>query len=68
MGAGESKVSTALAVVAFVGLAAGAIYKLCASGASDSNKKTTKAPGRDGFIPRHDFEHNPNFRGLRKRN
>ncbi|KAJ8635124.1 hypothetical protein MRB53_009391 [Persea americana] len=86
MGAGESKeekkeatasevASTALAVGASVGLAAGAIYALLGSGSSNSvsneneNKKMMRAPGKNGeTMPRDDFEDNPKgyFRDLRK--
>ncbi|XXG52428.1 hypothetical protein AAC387_Pa03g0773 [Persea americana] len=58
----ESKATTALAVGASVGLAAGAIYSLLASGSSNSNcsGKMMKAPGQKGVtIPRDDFEDNP---------
>ncbi|XXG52421.1 hypothetical protein AAC387_Pa03g0765 [Persea americana] len=72
MGAGESKeeekeataseeATTALAVGASVGLAAGAIYSLLASDSSNSvsNGKPMKAPGQKGVnIPRDDCQDN----------
>ncbi|XXG52429.1 hypothetical protein AAC387_Pa03g0774 [Persea americana] len=69
MGAGESKESTALAVVVSVGLAAGALFTLCASGSE--NEKWMKAPGKKGLrIPRAGFERDPKgyFRNHRKGN
>ncbi|XXG52425.1 hypothetical protein AAC387_Pa03g0770 [Persea americana] len=64
-----AQVSIALVVVATVGLGAGALFTLCASGSE--NDKWMKAPGKNGLrIPRAGFERDPKgyFRNHRKGN
>ncbi|KAL8549259.1 hypothetical protein ACS0TY_008199 [Phlomoides rotata] len=70
----EGVSATALAVGAAVGVAMAAWGIVLWFGSSDpqpeQKMKMMKAPGRDGYIPRPDFEESPKtyFRNLRDKN
>ncbi|KAG9441162.1 hypothetical protein H6P81_017016 [Aristolochia fimbriata] len=61
------EVLQAVGVAVGAGLVAWGLYSVL-SGSDSTPKKWMKAPGRDSFILREDFERDPSgyFRGLRK--
>uniref|UniRef100_A0A2P2JSK9 Uncharacterized protein n=1 Tax=Rhizophora mucronata TaxID=61149 RepID=A0A2P2JSK9_RHIMU len=67
-GSGDSSGTTTGVVTAVLGAAALVIGGLLFSGSS-TEKKTMKKPGRDGRMPRSEFEKDPRsyFQDLRKK-
>ncbi|XAR65304.1 hypothetical protein NMG60_11009384, partial [Bertholletia excelsa] len=62
-----SVVATAMGVAAGAALMGWGFYKLISSSETSDEKKMMKAPGRDYYMPRGDFEEDPAsyFRDLR---
>ncbi|KAA8532866.1 hypothetical protein F0562_033017 [Nyssa sinensis] len=54
-----STLGKVIGAVAGIAVAAWSLSSLLSGSEAESNEKMMKAPGRDGYIPRSDFEKNP---------